>query len=203
MSGEGYATPQPHSRSRPTVIEVAVLGHALSFWVDRGVFSSQHLDPGTEILLAALPPVAGRAVLDMGAGWGAIGLSLSRLGRAGRVVLIDVNERAVTLVRETARQWGISADVRLADGYQGLAEDERFDLIVTNPPVRSGKGTYYPWVEQASAHLAKGGSFWAVIRTKQGAASLARHMQQHLDRCRRVARQSGYEVWVGDRREAP
>ncbi len=199
MPGEGYATPRPHSKSRPALIDVEILGHRLSFWVDRGVFSSEHLDPGTALLLAALPPVAGRSVLDLGAGWGAIGLSLSHLGGAGRVVLTDVNERAVMLMRETAREWAISADVRLGDGYAALAPDERFDLIVTNPPVRSGKAVFYPWVEQASAHLAKGGSFWTVIRTKQGAQSLARHMQQHLENCRRAARHAGYEVWVGER----
>lgn len=169
------------------------------FWTDDGVFSSRHLDPGTELLLAALPPVAGKSVLDLGCGWGPIGLTLARLGRAGRVVLVDVNERATDLARETARAWGVTVDVRQGDGYQALAPDERFDLIVTNPPVRAGKAIFYPWVADAPQHLTPRGALWAVIRTKQGAASFAAQLSAHFPNCQRNRRRRGYEVWVGER----
>ncbi len=180
------------------MIAVQLFGETLSFWTDSGVFSSRRLDAGTELLLETLPPAAGRTVLDVGCGWGAIGLTLARLGRAGPVVLIDVNERAVRLTQQTAELWGVAVDVRHGDGYQALLPHERFDLIVTNPPVRAGKGTYYPWVAEAPQHLRPGGALWAVIRTKQGASSFAAQLAAHFPRARRQARRGGYEVWVGE-----
>lgn len=191
-----YFTRQPTAASRPRLVQVLVEGEELAFVVDRGVFSSRGLDAGTRLLLASLGDVKGRAVLDLGCGWGAIGLIALHRG-AARCVMVDVNERALACVRASATGWQVAPDIRQGDGFSAIAAGERFDVIATNPPVRAGKDVYYPWVARAASHLAPGGRFLAVARVRQGARSFEVEMGRHFRRVERRARAGGYWVLAG------
>lgn len=188
-----YFADRPQTASKQHVIEARIGEMRLAFVVDRQVFSGRRLDPGTLLLLESIGDVAGAAVLDMGCGWGAIGLTCLKMG-AGSAVMVDMNSRALACAGETARMWGITPDLRQGDGFQAVGSGERYDLVVTNPPVRAGKGVYYPWVADAAAHVAPGGRFVAVIRVKQGADSFEDEMKAHFGQVRRLARQGGYRV---------
>jgi len=191
--GSHYFAPQPEAPSERHVIEAQVGDLRLEFVVDRQVFSARRLDPGTTLLLENLGEVEGKSVLDMGCGWGPIGLTCLRLG-ARSAVMVDVNSRALECARETAGLWRVSPDMRQGNGFQTIGATERFDLIATNPPVRAGKDVYYPWVAEAGLHLARGGRFLAVIRVRQGAASLEEELKGHFRRVRRLSRHAGYRV---------
>src|SRR3989475_5423364 len=112
--GEQYFARRPASRRRPSEIRVSVRGHPFTFLTDAGVFSRGELDRGTELLLEAIEVGPCELILDLGCGYGAIGIVAARLSDGGRVILTDVNERAVRAARENLSVNGVAdAEVRL------------------------------------------------------------------------------------------
>lgn len=192
--GEQYSTVRPSSRHRPAELSVRVRGLSLRLRTDAGVFSRRGLDRGTELLLEALELGPCEQILDLGCGYGVLGIAAARLSEGGHVVLTDVNERAVRLARDNVRLNGVeNAEVRAGDLYvavEGLA----FDHIVCNPPIRAGRAVVDRIVRDAPGFLLEGGHLWLVARTKQGAESLQRRMASVFGNARIVKRGSGYKV---------
>src|SRR6266705_6448327 len=174
--GEQYFAARPKSRRRPAEFQVAIRGHAFTFRSDSGVFSGGKIDRGTELLLDALEIGPCELILDLGCGYGALGIVAARLSESGHVVLTDVNERAVALARKNIAANGIAnAEVRLGDRYEPV-RDMAFDHIVCNPPIRAGRAIVDRIVSEAPRHLLNGGKLWLVARTRQGADSLRERM---------------------------
>ena len=192
--GEQYFARRPKSAPRPEEIRFAVRGHAFTFRTDAGVFSRGEIDRGTELLLAALEIGPCELILDLGCGYGAIGIVAARLSEGGHVLLTDVNERAVALARKNITANGIdNAEVRLGSLYEPVA-GMAFDHIVCNPPIRAGRGVVDRIVAEAPTHLLEGGSLWLVARTRQGADSLRRRMAAAFGAADVVKRGSGFKV---------
>ncbi|HYM40896.1 MAG TPA: methyltransferase [Thermoplasmata archaeon] len=192
--GEQYSTPRPSSRRRPTRVAVHVRGLTLRLGTDAGVFSRGGLDRGTELLLEALHVGPCELILDLGCGYGVIGIAAAKLSERGHVILTDVNERAVRLARENLRANGVAtAEVRLGSLYEPVA-GLAFDHIVSNPPLRAGRSVVDRIVSEAPAHLLEGGQLWLVARTRQGADSLQRRMDEAFGNAEIVKRGSGYKV---------
>ena len=104
---EQYFTGKPTSESRPVDCEFEYRGHALRFTTDAGVFSKGELDNGTRILLKALPDEMQGRVLDLGCGWGPVGVSLGKTFPGLEIVMSDVNERALELSQNNAKRNGV------------------------------------------------------------------------------------------------
>ena len=136
-----YYTREPSSASRPVPCAFVYRGHGFRMETDAGVFSKGELDEGTRLLLDALPELRGD-VLDLGCGWGAIGVALAKTNPGAVLTLADVNLRALRLAEANAAQAGVSVRILESDGFSALA-DERFDAVVTNPPIRAGKQVIY------------------------------------------------------------
>ena len=113
---EHYYTENPNSAHDERQVTLRALGNELAFTTDAGVFSRDGLDRGTEALLDALPELAGR-VLDLGCGWGAVGVALAKRYPALEVVMTDINQRAVALARRNLRENGVAATVVHGDGF--------------------------------------------------------------------------------------
>src|SRR2546425_12713507 len=174
--GEQYFAARPKSRRRPAEIHFAFRGHAFTFRSDAGVFSGGKIDRGTELLLDALEIGPCELILDLGCGYGAIGIIAARLSEGGHVILTDVNERAVALARKNVAANGVgNAEVRLGTLYEPVA-GLAFDHILCNPPIRAGRKVVDGIVAEAPTHLLGGGRFWLVARTRQGADSLRQRM---------------------------
>lgn len=172
-------------------------GVELEVETDRGVFARRGLDPGSRLLLEVAPFAAGQDVLDLGCGWGALGLVAARLVQPGTVVLLDVNERALALARRNACRNQIqNIEILSSDGFQGVA-GRQFHLILLNPPIRAGKDTYYPWLDAAKDHLCPGGRLLVVVRKDKGAASLARHLEKGY-RVTVLGKKHGYVVYAAE-----
>lgn len=192
-----YYTPNPAAPPRPKEIADTLKGISLSFTTDAAVFSRDKIDNGTRLLIEQLPLPATGNVLDLGCGYGPIGLTIAKCSPDARVWLVDVNERAVSLAERNARRNGVdNAVVRAGDGFAPV-EGKLFSLIVSNPPIRAGKRVIYPWVDKAFATLEAGGVLMLVARTSQGAKSLARKVADVFGRCDEVAKGSGYRVLKG------
>lgn len=188
-----YYTKSPESAHKPLALSWEYRGATMAFQTDSGVFSHTEIDRGTELLLSALPETMAGSVLDMGCGYGVIGVSLGRRYPACQVLMADVNERACGLAMENAKRNGVSARVLQSDGYAALGQ-ERFDFIVQNPPIRAGKKVIYEMFFQASKRLTPGGSLWLVIRKQQGAPSAVKRLEELFETVTTVEKQSGY--WV-------
>ena len=164
-----YFTGEPASASRPQEAQFVYGGHTLYFTTDSGVFSKGELDKGTATLLCALPPLSGD-VLDMGCGWGAMGIAVAKACPDARVTMADVNRRAIELARDNAQRNSADVTVLESDGFSGLS-GSLFDSILSNPPIRAGKQVIYAIFREAAAHLREGGCMYLVIRKQQGAPS--------------------------------
>lgn len=186
-----YFTPQPSSAQARISFEHTDQGNTLTFVTDAGVFSRAHMDKGTLLLLDALPACTGRA-LDLGCGWGGLGVCYLRRNPGLTLVLSDVNARAVALARENLQRNGLTAQVIQSDGLQDVPGS--FDVIACNPPIRAGKEVVYRLLAQAHDALAPGGALYVVMRKQQGAPSAKAHLSEHFESVDTIARSSGF--WV-------
>ena len=188
---EHYYTENPTSAHDEREIAARALGNDLRFITDSGVFSRDGLDRGTEVLLNALPELKGR-VLDLGCGWGAVGVALGKRYPGLEIVMTDVNRRAVELSRRNLELNGVSAQVVQGDGYAAVTG--AFDAIVTNPPIRAGKQTIYALFDQARDFLVPGGALYVVIRKQQGAPSALKHLRETYPSAGTIDHGTGF--WV-------
>ena len=184
----------PQSESKPVDIQYEYGGFQLVFETDSGVFSRGEMDQGTDLLLEALAetPITGR-VLDLGCGWGAIGISIAKSKKDAEITMVDVNLRAVELSRKNAQRNKVTARVLESDGLQALS-GEMFDCIVTNPPIRTGKQKVYELLQSASLALRQNGRLFLVIRKQQGAESCIRFLGTLFSSVEKIKRSAGF--WV-------
>ena len=189
-----YFTPTPQAASRPRTVRVRLRGRSFTFLTDRGVFARERVDPGTRLLAETMEvPQEGR-ILDLGCGYGVLGLVAASLAPRARVVLVDVNRRAVELARDNARINGLAnVEVHWGDGLEPV-RGQAFRLILCNPPYRAGKEVVHRLLDEAFAHLEPGGRLLVVGRTRQGVLSLLRWMQERWGTARELARGGGYRV---------
>ena len=155
------------------------------------MFSRDGLDVGTRALLEALPELSGR-VLDLGCGWGAVGVTLKKRWPRIDLVMTDVNQRAVDLSRKNLALNGLAADVLQGDGFENVPGT--FDFVITNPPIRAGKQTIYGMFADARDRLHPGGRLYIVIRKQQGAPSALKYLRTLFDEAEVIARDAGF--WV-------
>ena len=186
-----YYTENPASAHDERRLTLTVLGNALIFTTDAGVFSRDGLDRGTEVLLEALPPLSGR-VLDLGCGWGAVGVALGKKYPELEIVMTDINNRAVELARRNLAANSVRADVLQGDGFEAVAGD--FDAIITNPPIRAGKALIYGLFATAKGHLKPGGALYVVMRKQQGAPSALKYLREIYAEAEIIDRGSGFHV---------
>ena len=187
---EQYFAREPGSESRPASCRFTYRGRVLSFETDAGVFSRGEIDYGTQTLLNALPALSGR-VLDLGCGFGAVGVSVGAVYGLSPV-LSDVNTRALALAEKNLRANGVLGQTVESDGFSALSGT--FDFILTNPPIRAGKAVIYRLFEECADHLAAQGALYIVIRKQQGAQSAEKFLKTIFASEQAVDKSGGF--WV-------
>ena len=197
-----YYTREPGSVSRPVECVFDYRGRTLRFTTDAGVFSRGELDAGTRLLLDALPERMAGEILDLGCGWGPIGVSVKSAWPETRVTLADVNLRALDWSRKNAERNGAAVECVESDGFSAL-EGRTFDAVITNPPIRAGKQVIYRLFADACAHLTPGGSLFLVIRKQQGAESCIKYLQTLYASVEKLDRSAGFWVLQAVRNSDP
>jgi 16S rRNA (guanine1207-N2)-methyltransferase len=204
MPGEHYFSSTPGSDPGQRSIHVRLAGRELELDTAAGVFSPARVDTGTQVLLANVPaPPPGGHLLDLGSGWGPIALTLALESPHATVWAVDVNERALDLVRRNAARVGatnINA-VRPED----VPADLRFMTIWSNPPIRVGKHELHGMLEHWLPRLEPECDAWLVVQRNLGSDSLHRWLQAsfpHEFSFVRTATSKGYRVLRARRREA-
>ncbi len=163
------------------------------FEVDDGVFSNKHVDFGTEALLKVLSQqdLSGRA-LDLGCGYGVIAVVLNDIFPDLVVDGVDINPRAVDLARLNYQRYKVEGELFQSDGIQ---EEEVYDLVITNPPIRVGKKKMYSLFEDAHRALKPKGELWYVIRKQHGAKSAEKFIRELFGECKLKKRDKGFYIY--------
>lgn len=190
-----YYTQKPSTTSQPKYWSYQLRGNSFQFKTDRGVFSKNEVDFGSKLLIHAfeLPSMKG-PILDVGCGYGPIGLAIARSFPDIQVHMIDINERAVQLAKENAAQNHIdNIKIFESDGFTNVTEFN-YAAIVTNPPIRAGKKVVFEIIEESYKHLKPGGQFWAVIQKKQGAPSAKKKIEEVFGEAEIVKKEKGYYI---------
>lgn len=189
---EHYYTSSPESAHQYETCTLVYRGENLRFTTDAGVFSRGEIDFGTKTLMNALPEELSGRGLDLGCGWGAVGVTVGKKWPGCPMVMSDVNERAVGLARQNAEANGVSAEVIQSDGLENVPGN--FDFILTNPPIRAGKETIYRLFRESADRLVGGGSLYLVIRKQQGAESAIRYLKTIFVHVETIDKSGGF--WV-------
>jgi len=192
---EHYYSKKPQTESKPMSWSYTLRGYKFNFVTDSGVFSKSEVDFGSRVLIDTFkaPAIAGD-VLDVGCGYGPIGLSIAKTEADRTVHMVDINERAVQLSQKNAESNGVQ-NVRIyeSDGLTGVTESE-FAAILTNPPIRAGKETIFSFYQDAYTKLRVGGELWVVIQKKQGAPSTFDKLEEIFSQVEVVDKVKGY--WI-------
>ncbi|MCM3042993.1 class I SAM-dependent methyltransferase [Paenibacillus motobuensis] len=188
--------------SRPTTAhdrrnwEAELHGYKLRFVSDAGVFAKGGVDYGSRTLVEAMEIPVSAEVLDVGCGYGPIGLTAAKLASQGHVTMIDVNGRAVELARENARNNKVdNVTILESDLFAALDSTAQFDVVLTNPPIRAGKEVVHAIFEGAYERLRSGGALWIVIQKKQGAPSAKQKLESLFTQVEEVTKDKGYRIY--------
>ncbi|MCP2371586.1 16S rRNA G1207 methylase RsmC [Agromyces terreus] len=179
MGSDHYFSASPRSDSRTRTIRVHLAGRDVDLATAAGVFSPDHLDQGTRVLLEAVPaPPASGHLLDLGAGWGPIALAMALQAPDATVWAVDVNERALELVRANAARLGL--DNVNAVLPSDVPDDLAFATIWSNPPIRVGKQELHAMLSTWLPRLDEDAAAWLVVAKHLGAESLQRWLAEEL-----------------------
>ena len=194
---EHYFSSAPKSDDRFGIIKSSLCGRNFEFLTSSSVFSKRRIDLGTRVLIEAMVLPTSGSVLDLGCGYGAVGITAAKVNPNLHVVMTDVNMRAVRLARKNIEvNKASNAEVRYGHLYEPV-EDLRFNCVLSNPPVSAGMDTVKAIVLGAPNVMAPAGSFQMVIRSKIGAKTLPETFCQAFGNCEVLARESGYRVLIG------
>ncbi|MBW1605988.1 class I SAM-dependent methyltransferase [Lactobacillus sp. Sy-1] len=198
---EYYYTPNPDVKHQEQSWNFDLLGNQFTFTTDNGVFSKRTVDYGSRVLISnvAISELPAGPVLDLGCGYGPIGLALAKKHPDRQFTMVDVNNLALHLADLNARQNHVdNVTIQNSDGYQSITD--HFAAIITNPPVRAGKEVVDNMITGAYEHLIDLGRLTVVLQKKQGAPSAKKLMTTTFGNCKVLKRDKGYYILESTKR---
>ena len=172
-------------------LRVDLLGEKMTFLTDAGVFSKKMVDFGSQLLLKCLEFNEGETILDVGCGYGPLGLSLAK-AYGVQATMVDINNRALDLARQNAERNKIEARIFQSNIYEQV--EGKFDHVISNPPIRAGKQVVHEIIEKSRDFLKDRGDLTIVIQKKQGAPSAKSKMEDVFGNCEIVKKDKGYYI---------
>jgi 16S rRNA (guanine1207-N2)-methyltransferase len=192
---EHYYSRTQKVESDPKFWDFMLKNNLFRFKTDNGVFSKREVDFGSRLLIESfeMPQTEG-FVLDVGCGYGPIGLSIAKQYHDRVVHMVDVNERAIQLSKENATLNKIE-NVKVYESDRLInVKEMNFAAILTNPPIRAGKQTVHDIFEQSYNHLVSNGELWVVIQKKQGAPSAIEKLKTLFSEVETIDKSKGYFI---------
>jgi len=199
-----YYHENPNTKSQRADIEYYFDGKLFRFVTDTDVFSRKGVDFGSDLLLKTVSAelqkrnISGGRLLDLGCGYGVVGVVMQSFFPEMKVVLADINKRALSLSSENAeKNHAKEVEIISSDGWSGL--EQSFDFVLTNPPVRAGKDVVFSFYEGAFSHLNEGGTLYVVLQKKQGAPSSIAFLEKLFGNCEVLEKDAGYWIFAARR----
>lgn len=193
---EHYFSAQPSGSFTPHEIQVRLAHQDYTVVTAGGVFSPEHIDAGTQVLLFSVPtPPSTGNLLDLGCGWGPLALTMALESPQASVYAVDVNERALELTLMNAQRLGLKNVT--ASTPDALEESIRFETIWSNPPIRVGKAELHSMMQRWIPRLASGGTAYLVVAKHLGAESLEKWLRIEFagsHSVRRSATRRGFRI---------
>lgn len=188
-----YYTNNSDLKSKPKTIEAIFGEYRFSFLTDIGVFSKEGVDYGSKVMINAITPTEGKRILDVGCGYGPIGIVLGTLFPEHRIDMVDINDRAIELAKKNiSLNKRNNVTVFKSNMYENVVD--KYSMIISNPPIRAGKHIVHAIIENAKDHLLIDGELWIVIQKKQGAPSAKQKMLDVFSNVEVVQRDKGYFI---------
>lgn len=198
-----YYDENPTVKSEKKTIEYRINGVNFEFVTDTNVFSRAEIDYGTDFMLQKMIEdlktdgrlTSGKRFLDLGAGYGPVGIVMKTVFKSLSVTQTDINERAAGLckINSEGNRTPIQT-ITHGNILEHFDSSEMFDIVATNPPVRAGKSVVFGFYEQAYAHMNEGGFIYVVLQRKQGAPSTERKLMELFGNCETLGVSGGYRV---------
>ena len=196
-----YFSEKPEIKSEKKRIKYTIQNKKFEFITDNGVFSKSKVDFGTDLMLNEFLKknrgleVEKIKILDIGCGYGVVSVVLKSFYPEISITLSDVNERALELSEENLKKYGINDyHIIKSDAFEKITE--KFDVILSNPPIRAGKDIIFKIYSEAYEHLNENGEFYCVIQTKHGAKSTQKKLVEIFGNCDTVTIDGGYRIFL-------
>lgn len=186
-----YYAENPDSAHDIHELKVTLLGQSFTFLTDSGVFSKKMVDYGSQVLLNTLDFEKGKILLDLGCGYGPLGISLAKV-QGVKPTMVDINNRAIDLAKRNAQKNGVEADIFQSNIYEKV--NGTFDYIISNPPIRAGKQVVHTIISESINYLKVDGNLTIVIQKKQGAPSAKAKMEEVFGNVEILKRDKGYYI---------
>lgn len=195
---EQYFTQNPTTEKEIYKFDWNIGANRFYFYSSNSVFSKTGMDFGSMLLVETVirenEGFEGD-ILDLGCGYGPIGIILANLIKNSKVTMSDVNERALELCLMNAKENKVSDKIKVIKSSAFENIKDSYDIIVTNPPIRAGKEVVFSFYEGAYEHLEKGGKLYVVIQKKQGAPSTKARLEELFGNCEVAEKKSGYFIF--------
>ncbi len=191
-----YFSQNPDVESDRRTWTFSLRGNSLTFTTDNGVFSKNEVDFGSRLLIDTfnLPAVDGD-ILDLGCGYGPVGIALAKDFPDRNIIGVDINQRALELATENAWQNNVKNVSFLKSDIFSEIKEKKFAAILTNPPIRAGKQVVYQMLEDSRQALLTGGELSVVIQKKQGAPSAQKKLEELFSEVEVVVKKKGYFIF--------
>ena len=193
-----YFTKKPTSKLKIDNIKVNFFNKEFKFLTGSGVFSKKKVDLGTQLLIKKSIIKPSWSILDLGCGYGVVGIVLAKLNPELKVVMSDVNSRAVMLAKKNCVLNKVkNIKVMHSDSFNKI--NEEFNAILLNPPQTAGKKICFQLIDDSKQHLKKGGLLQIVARHNKGGKDLSKHMKKLFGNVKEISKKSGYRIYTSEK----
>lgn len=199
---EQYFTKNPETKKEIYKFDWNIGTDKFYFYTSNSVFSKSGVDFGSMLLIETVVKENSNfsgSILDMGCGYGPIGVIIAKLIENSNVTMADVNERALELAMMNANENKVENKVKILNSSAFENIKDKYDIIVTNPPIRAGKDVVFSFYEGAYEHLNDGGKLYVVIQKKQGAPSSKEKITSLFGNCEVADKKSGYFIFRAEK----
>ena len=194
---EHYFTEFPESKLKIQKLKFELRGKEIEFYTASGLFSAKSVDKGTKLLISKSIIENNWEVLDLGCGYGIIGLSLLLMNPTLKLTFSDINKRAINITNMNLKLHNLKGKIIQSDGFKNISE--KFDTILLNPPQTAGKELCFRLIEDSKKHLKKNGILQIVARHNKGGKELSKKMLKTFDNVKETAKYSGYRVYTSQK----
>jgi 16S rRNA (guanine1207-N2)-methyltransferase len=194
---EHYFSEKQSSKISVKQLEINLLGNNLFFLSPSGVFSFGKLDNGSKLLINKAIIPEGK-VLDLGCGFGIIGISIAKAHKEKvKVTLSDINERAIHFAEKNSKKNKVDVQIIKSNAFENI--NEKFNSILFNPPQHAGKKLCFSMIEESKNFLEKNGTLQLVARHNKGGKDLQKQMENVFGNCKHIAIKSGFRIYLSEK----